>query len=272
MATQSQVNQLIARLVTKLKPATLDHDRLQAFLGDPEALDRFAAEFIGTYERRTYPAIEITGIVEPTFPDWSKGRVLNGDIRRPKEIDFLALMASAYFHSRQTGEKHKDNRPLGHEILASLVASYKAGEDKVGNTYDVSETDLIHGHFGIAELTYMEKNWSTLPEPFKAWAKGKLLYGWRDIVRTTVAVSSSRVSAATLLSPTCTGTISAVRGAAASQLSVSKLALRAELLGSPLILWTLPFSPVFAKAEAGPFHAKFLHYQRIMYILSDGSR
>lgn len=180
---QEQKDQLIARIATGLKPGQLNKDRFQAFLGDPEGLDRFADEFIGTYERRNYPTIEITSIAEPGFPDWSKGRVMNGDIRRPKEIDFLAVMSSVYFHPRQTGEKHKNNRPSGHEILASLVASYKAGEDKVDNTYDVAETDLIHGHFGLAELTYMEKNWSTSPEPFKAWAKGKLLYGWRDVVR-----------------------------------------------------------------------------------------
>ena len=183
MATQPQVNQLIARIATGLKPDTLDRDRFQVFLGDPEALDRFAAEFIGTYEPRTYPAIEIMGIVEPTFPDWSKGRVLNGDIHRPDRLDFIAIMGSVYFHPRQTGETHKNNRPSGHEILASLVASYKVGEDKNGNTYDVSETDLIHGHFGLAELTNMKKDWNTLPEPFKVWTKGKLLYGCRDVVR-----------------------------------------------------------------------------------------
>jgi len=181
MATQSQKDQFVAIISTKLKPSRLDHDRFQVFLDDPEGVDRLADEFIANYERRTYPAIEITGIAE--FPDWSKGRVLNGDIRRPKEIDFLAVMSSAYFHPRQTGKKHRYNRPSGHEILASLVASYKAGEDKNGNTYDVSETDLIHGHFGCVELIYMEKNWNTLPEPFKAWAKNKLLYGWRDVVR-----------------------------------------------------------------------------------------
>jgi hypothetical protein len=183
MATQGQINQFSALIATGLNPGSLDHDRFQAFLGDPAALDRFAAEFIGTYERRTYPTTPSSDIVEPTFPEWSKGRVLNGDIHRPDRLDFIAIMASAYFHPRQTGETHNDNRPSGHEILASLVASYKAGEDKNGNTYDVSETDLIHGHFGLAELTHMEKNWNTLPEPFKAWAKGRLLCGWRDVVR-----------------------------------------------------------------------------------------
>lgn len=183
MATQPQVNQLIACIATGVKPENTVKDRLQALLDDPDGMDRLVDEFINKYERRTYPTIEITGIVEPAFPDWLKGRVLNGDIHRPDTLDFIAIMGSAYFHPRQTGERHQDNRPSGHEILASLVASYKAGEDKNGNTYDVSETDLIHGHFGLAELTYMEKNWNTLPEPFKAWAKGKLLYGWRDVVR-----------------------------------------------------------------------------------------
>jgi hypothetical protein len=182
MATQEQKDQLIARIATGLKPGNLDKDRFQAFLGDPESVDRFA-EFIGKYERRSYPAIEIMGIAEPTLPVWSRGRVLDGDIHRPDRLDFIAIMGFAYFHPRQTGEKYKENRPTGHEILASLVASYKAGEDKNGNTYDVSETDLIHGHFGLAEFTYMEKNWNTLPEPFKAWAKDKLPYGWRDVVR-----------------------------------------------------------------------------------------
>ena len=183
MATQPQKDQFLALASTNLKPDILDKDRFQVFLGDPEGFDRFAAEFIGTYERRSYPVIEITGIAEPKFPDWSRGRVLKGDIRRLKEIDFTTVISSAYFHPRQTGEKHKDDRPSGHEILASLVASYKASKDKVGNTYNVSESDLIHGHFGLAELTYKAKNWNTLPEPFKAWAKGKLLYGWCDVVR-----------------------------------------------------------------------------------------
>ncbi len=183
MATQEQKDQLIARIATGLKPGQLNKDRFQAFLGDPEGLDRFADEFIANYVRRTYPPVEIGEVTAPVFPDWSKGRVLNGYIRRPQSLDFIAVMASPYFHPRQTGEEYKDNRPQGHEILASLVASYKAGEDKNGNTYNVSETDFIHGHFGLAELTYMEKNWNTLPEPFKAWAKGKLLYGWRDVVR-----------------------------------------------------------------------------------------
>lgn len=182
MATQGQLNQFIALTATRLKPDRLDHDRFQTFLKDPEALDRFA-DFIDTYERLSYPPATTTDFAEPTFPHWSKGHVLNGDIRRPKEIDFLAVISSAYFHPRQTGEKHKDNRPSGHEILASLVAGYKADKDKNGNTYDVLETDLIHGHFGLAELTYTEKNWNTLPESFRAWAKGKLLYGWRDVVR-----------------------------------------------------------------------------------------
>lgn len=163
----------------------LDKDRFQTFLGDPEGWERFAAEFIATYERHTYPPVPITALpADPKFPDWSKGRILKGDVCRPQEINFLAVMTSPYFlNPRQTGEEHKENRPSGHEILASLVASYKASEDKKENTYAVAADDAIHGHFGLSELTYMEKNWASLPAPFKAWAKGKLLYGWRDVVR-----------------------------------------------------------------------------------------
>lgn len=180
MATQDQKDQLNALFLTKLKPADLDKDRLQVFLSDPKGISRFAAEFIGTYERRTYPVVTATGLPQPKFPDWSKGRVLQGDIRRGESMDFVALTTTAWFHPNQLGD---NSRPTGHDILAALVASYKAGEDKVGNFYPVAETDAIHGHFGLAELTYMQDNWTSLPEPFKAWARGKLLYGWRDVVR-----------------------------------------------------------------------------------------
>lgn len=184
MATQPQKDQFIALAAVKLKLETLDKIRFQTFLDDPEGLDRFANEFIATYERRTYPPVPITALpADLQFPDWSKGLILKCDIRRPQEINFPAVTASPYFHPRQTGDEHKENRPSGHEILASLVASYKVGEDKKENTYDVAPSDAIHGHFGLPELTYMEKNWSDLPAPFKTWAKGKLLYGWRDVVR-----------------------------------------------------------------------------------------
>jgi hypothetical protein len=36
----------------------------------------------------------IAGMGEPTLPDWSKGRVLNGDIHHPQNIDFVAVMSS----------------------------------------------------------------------------------------------------------------------------------------------------------------------------------
>jgi len=182
MATQEQKDQFIARIATGLKLGFLDKYRFQAFLGDPEALDRFADEFIATYERRSYPPVTID-FTEPTLPDWSKGRVLNGIIRRWKEIDLMSVMARAWFHPRQIGDEHEDNRPSGHEILTSLVASYKPDEDKNGNIYDVSETDLIHDHFGLAEAIYMRDHWRALPNPFKVWSKGKRLYGWRDVVR-----------------------------------------------------------------------------------------
>lgn len=181
MATQPQKNQFIALAAIGLDPSELDKDRFQAFLKDPEMWVRFG-EFINTYERRTYPSILFASLPKPKFPDWSD-RILKKGVRTPQSIDFLAVMASPYFHPRQTGDEHKENRPSGQEILAKLVSSYKIGEDRSGNTYDVSDSDAIHGHFGFAELAYMEQNWAELPEPFKAWAKGKLLCGWRDVVR-----------------------------------------------------------------------------------------
>ena len=57
MATQPQVNQLIARIATGLKPENTVKDRLQALLDDPDGMDRLVDEFINEYERRTYPTI-----------------------------------------------------------------------------------------------------------------------------------------------------------------------------------------------------------------------
>lgn len=179
MATQAQKDQFISKTATGLDPATLDKGRFQDFLGDPNAWLRFA-EFVNSYKRRNSPSIiEITpgGVV---FVEWSKGRVLKGFTHQSTSIDLNAVIASAWLHPHQIGQ---GLRPTGHEILAALVSSYKVGEDKKGNTYQIVDGDAIHGHFGLKELEVLGDNWETLPDFFRNWAKGKTLYAWWDVVR-----------------------------------------------------------------------------------------
>jgi hypothetical protein len=164
MATQDQKDQLISLIATRLKPNILDKDRLQSFLGDPEALYRFSTEFIATYERRVHLSVNLNNLPQPEFPKWTRMLVLEGNIRHPENIEFTAIMSSFWLDPRQTGN---EKRPSGHELLAALV----------------SEDDVIHGTFGLAELTYMQDDWVSLPASFKTWAQNKLLYGWRDVVR-----------------------------------------------------------------------------------------
>lgn len=123
--------------------------------------------------------IQTATLPKPTFPDWSQGRILTGVVE-PQLLDLTKLRTDAWFHPHQTGE---NTRPTGYEILATLVFAYEVGKDAVGMTYQVKPTDLINGHFGLRELKWLEDNWKTLPEAFRKWAKGKLLYGWADVVR-----------------------------------------------------------------------------------------
>lgn len=184
-ATEEQRLQLIAKIATGTDRRKWDGDILQTLLQDSSFDDRFAAFVNSLPQRAETPVIaesliiQLTDLPGPKFPDWSKGRVLIG-AKEPSALDVGRLIETAYFHERQTGNQ---NRPTGHEILASLVKSYKVGEDEAGKTYQVEPTDAINGHFGLKELALLEQNWKTLPEAFRKWVKGKLLYGHRDIVR-----------------------------------------------------------------------------------------
>jgi hypothetical protein len=72
--------------------------------------------------------IQTFNIPEPKFPTWSKGRVLIG-AKGPLTIDLNRIVADAYFHEYQTGNQIY---PTGHEILASLVKSYRVEKDWAG--------------------------------------------------------------------------------------------------------------------------------------------
>ncbi len=184
MATQSQKDQFIALTATGLNPASLDEDGFKLFLKDPEMWIRFG-EFIADYSQRTYPPVSIVDLPESKFPDWSRGRILTGDIRESKSINFAAIMSNTLCHPCQLGGN-------GHEVLAVLVSSYKVGEDKAGQMYVVAPGDAIQGHFGLKELEYMVANWATLPPAFKDWAMDtdddKRLYGYRDVVRNNLGI------------------------------------------------------------------------------------
>lgn len=184
-ATEEQKLQLIGKISTGTDRRKWEGINLQTLLEDPAFDDRFAA-FINSAETPAETLtitesliIKFSDLPESKFPDWSKGRILIG-AKEPFAIDLNKIIADAYFHERQTGSK---TRPTGHEILASLVQSYKVGEDEAGKTYQVESADSINGHYGLKELVWLAQNWKFLPEAFRKWAKGKLLYGHRDIVR-----------------------------------------------------------------------------------------
>ena len=185
MATQEQHNQLVAMIATLVKPSDLgDAEDFQELIGAPST---FAEEF-GKLLREWEPSSRIPSIIQtstlpqPTFPDWSLGKILR-DVVSPKTFDVNRLMKNAWQHANQTGD---NQRPTGHEILATLVKSYVVREDKAGMTYQVQPTDLINRHFGLRELLWLENNWKTLPRAFRKWAKGKWLDGWVDVVRDDV--------------------------------------------------------------------------------------
>lgn len=182
-ATEEQKLQLIAKISTATDRRKWDGDKLQLWLSDEAFDDRLAAFINGWQAPEPQPltefVIQLSTLPTPKFPDWSRGRILNGVVE-PKTLDLTKLSTDAWFHPNQTGSQ---TRPTGHQILATLVASYKAGKDEAGKTYQANPADLINSHFGLRELTWLEQNWKTLPKAFRDWAKGKLLYGWADVVR-----------------------------------------------------------------------------------------
>jgi hypothetical protein len=184
-ATEEQKLQFIAKISTATDRRKWDGAKLQICMEDPMFDERLAAYINASEKPVEVPAvmesliINLSDLREPKFPDWSKGRILIG-VKEPSTLDIGKLIETAYFHERQTGNQ---TRPTGHEILASLVKSYKVGEDEMGKTYQVEPDDAINGHHGLKELLWLEQNWKTLPEAFRKWANGKLLYGHRDIVR-----------------------------------------------------------------------------------------
>lgn len=185
-ATEEQRLQLIAKISTGTDRRKWDGVKLQICMEDPTFDDRFAA-FINSSELPAAETvaltesliIQIANLPEPKFPDWSRGRILNGVVE-PKMLDLTKLPTEAWLHPDQIGNA---TRPTGHQILASLVKSYVVGEDEAGKTYQVEPSDAINGHYGLKELLWLEQKWKTLPKSFRDWAKGKLLYGHRDCVR-----------------------------------------------------------------------------------------
>lgn len=159
-ATEEQKLQLIARISTGTDRSKWDKAKLQICMEDPSFDERFAA-FINSSEKPVEATvvmesliIKLSDLSGPKFPDWSKGCILIG-AKEPTTLDIGKLIETAYFHERQTGNQ---TRPTGHEILASLVKSYKVGEDETGKTYQVFPEDIINGHFGLKELLWLEQN------------------------------------------------------------------------------------------------------------------
>jgi hypothetical protein len=183
MATQEQKNQLIAKIATSADPKKWGEvDKFQRFVGlQADDFDEELGKLLIAWQPpvRTSCIIQIDPLPYPTVPTWSRGRILTG-VTPPQTLDINQLMKNAWQHAHQTGE---NQRPTGHDILATLVKSYVVGKDKAGMTYQVEPTDLINGHLGFRELSWLGKDWITLPEPFRKWANGKLLYGWADVVR-----------------------------------------------------------------------------------------
>jgi len=186
MATSKQKNQLIALIATSADPTNWgDTDKFQQFVGLPatefdEELGKLLSEWQPPVQiEQISPIIQINTLPQPVFPDWSRGRIFTGLVES-QMLNINNLMKNAWQHARQAGE---NQRPTGHEVLATLVKSYVTEKDKMGMTYQVQPADLINGHLGLRELSWLGKDWITLPEPFRKWANGKLLYGWADVVR-----------------------------------------------------------------------------------------
>ena len=183
MATQEQKNQIIAIISTAADPKKWgDTDKFQQLVGLPAVeFDEEFGKLLSGWKSPISPSfiIQTSTLPAPTYPTCFRGRILTG-VTPPQMLDINQLMKDAWQHARQTGE---NQRPTGHDILATLVKNYDGGKDKAGMNYQVQPPALINGHLGLRELSWLGKKWITLPESFRRWANGKLLYGWADVVR-----------------------------------------------------------------------------------------
>lgn len=196
MATEEQLKQFAAKLLTCADPVKWGTTReFQELVGlkAPEFDDEVGNMIRNWYNSRRMP-VEPTGIIlpklsrpyiintarfpDPIFPNWSRGRILEGVII-PKTINVDSLMKSVWQHE----EKTEEIRPTGHQLLARLVSDYVIGQDSVGKTYQVKPADKINGHHGFKSLSILADKWKKLPKSFRVWADGKLLYGLADAVR-----------------------------------------------------------------------------------------
>jgi len=193
-ATEEQKRQLIEQISTRTNCRNWYGANLKRLLDleDLEFAERFST-LISVQQSTSSETSEIkegvtsqiltSTLPEPKFPDWSLrhgcGRILSG-VRVPVTIDFNKIIAGVYFHAWQM---EGSARPGGNGILVCLVSSYRVNEDELGRGYGVEAGDAINGHYGLKELAWLEENWKNLPTAFQKWAKGKCLYGYRDVAR-----------------------------------------------------------------------------------------
>lgn len=121
--------------------------------------------------------VSIATIKQAELPTWAK-RVFTG-VSRGKNIDPARLIIDTWLHDNQRTK----NFTRGHDIAAALVKGFVLKDDASDKVYEVAPDDLIHGHFGIAEIDWIDENWKSLPEEFTEWASERILYAWADVVR-----------------------------------------------------------------------------------------
>lgn len=102
------------------------------------------------------------------------GPVFSNEVRKPETIDFASIPSSVWKPPYCNS---------AYSIFRSLVSSFDSENDQPDTLYAVADNDLIHGHYGLDELTFIVSKWRYLPAAFRKWAGTKSLYGWRGVMR-----------------------------------------------------------------------------------------